>query len=295
MYLKWSKEIVATNSFEASLEGVFYPLDGRLCFFYGHRNAVHKITFPDCTDELVFYRSEGARIPLPSVWGIFEESGIPYLIYDDQHGIDLMRNCSLYPLPKPLSERYLQWRGPEKKLVEQVFRFGAYTIAHKGAFGYVCSKNDQQIWSFTGRGYLHTEIVKHEAVIFFGTAGMGGYFYVIDLKSGTPILCLKTQGTSCIIHHEADCYVLQKGNPSKLLRIDLIRGRICAECALVGNPTDHSVMNVYKETVYVTTFMHKRGQLTHTYVNAVDISGTQPCEPLKFYTYHRSNGAKTIG
>ncbi len=291
MVLKWSIQIARENRFAPTLAGLFYPINDELCFFYEHKGAVHKLILPLCADEMYWSGADNSRLPLPYHWGVFAENKTPYLICDERHCIDLTKSKNSAPCSQELMERYRRWRGEDTKPEERSFHFDSFTITHKGQFGYFCSENDRQCWFFRGQGYLYTEIVRWNDVIFFGTAGLGGYFYILDLKSGTPLLTLKTLGTPFILRHGEHCYIWQKGKPSRLLRVRLSSGEISAECILPDAPNDSSVMGVFQNTLYITTFTEKKGQLTGVYMNAVDISAEEQDISEPWHTYHLANGA----
>ena len=67
---------------------------------------------------------------------------------------------------------------------EDDFVFGEYRITHYGQFGYACFKADKLLWKKSLRGYLYTDIIKNNDRIIFGTNGMGGHFYSVNIDSG---------------------------------------------------------------------------------------------------------------
>ena len=56
-----------------------------------------------------------------------------------------------------------------------------------------CWSNDNILWKFTTWAWLYTEIIEKNGCIIFGTDGMGGRLYCLELETGKLISETKTQ------------------------------------------------------------------------------------------------------
>ena len=134
-----------------------------------------------------------------------------------------------------------------------------YQVRHKGEWGYICQKDGQDIWTFGGRGYLYTDMQREGDNLYFGTAGAGGYFYILNIHTGVPILSLRTGGTTVIQRRGSHAY-LYTGvgqRKSQLICVDLISGNILDEMELPGIASDVRVLGLWEDCIYTMTFEYK--------------------------------------
>lgn len=54
-------------------------------------------------------------------------------------------------------------------------------------------RNDKKLWKFTTWAWLSTEVIEKNSCIIFGTDGMGGRLYCLELETGKVISEIKTQ------------------------------------------------------------------------------------------------------
>lgn len=88
-----------------------------------------------------------------------------------------------------------------KSEIESKFYFGDYVVDYNGLSTIQCfSKETRAIsWKMKLKGYLYTQIYQKEDFIFFGTAGKGGAFYFINLKTGEILTEFVNQDSSQFI------------------------------------------------------------------------------------------------
>ncbi len=66
----------------------------------------------------------------------------------------------------------------------------------------VNTQTNQVLWTFRFVGYLYTEIKELNGIVYFGTAGQGGHFYGLDIKSGLLVHDVNTHGTTVFSIYE---------------------------------------------------------------------------------------------
>ncbi len=158
--------------------------------------------------------------------------------------------------------------------MEDSFVFDEYQISHKGEWGYSCKKDGVEIWQFSGRGYLYTDILRISDKIFFGTAGFGGYFYILNLSTGNPILSLRTGGTTVVKQCGALCYLYTGvgGRKSRLACLNVSDGRILEDIELPGTASDDSVLKLHENNVYTVTFQYKECYVENAILSCISLN-----------------------
>ncbi len=102
---------------------------------------------------------------------------------------------------------------------EAAFAFDEYEIRHRGERSFICLRDGKEAWRCRLQGYLYTDMVRYdlpidgsdppatEAVIVFGTAGMGGHFMGLRLADGSPRFDLNTRGTDRYLYDRTRFFV----------------------------------------------------------------------------------------
>lgn len=271
MYLLNSTQISVPNLWEPECCGIFAKIRETVYFYFS--NAGRLCSASDNEHErLNLYPSFRDNVlPLPNKWRLIESAGAVYLMFNISMGLDLCENRVLNMIPPFLQEEYRKLHKPEKYYVEEPFYFDDYCISHNGQTGYMCKKGSEVIWKFTGSAYLYTDIFRWKNHVFFGTAGKGGWFYIINLETGELVTGIKTGGTSIIEHQENRCYILQSDKSTKLLCIDIESGQIIDSIPLPGRSTINSVIKRMSNKLYITTFAYRASRLNHIVWNTVEL------------------------
>lgn len=271
MNLHQKRFIPSHNPWEPCFFGAFFAMDDIPCFLYDDRNRVCMLPL---THESPWAIDADLAHALPSRWTFLQHGGQPYLFIKPNVAIDLRQGEQLPDIPEALRTQYLESVRPEKYFEEYPFCFDDYCISHKGYCGYRCTKEGKTIWEFTGRAYLYTEITRWNNRVFFGTAGHGGYFYILDLDTGEAIASIKTGGTASIAQMGHLCFVACRGakrNCSKLLCVDLRNGKIVQELDLHGGVSSYSRLQLIGQQLHIVTFVYKGELLQNAIWNVVDI------------------------
>lgn len=274
MELFQSRYIPSTDPWEPNFGGWFFANGTVPCFVYKERGNVCLLPLTSDVPTIIHTNLGHEILPLPWHWIFLEHGGSSYLMVMPDAVIDLRQGKQLSYIPEPLRAKCLARIHPEKYFVEHQFCFDDYCISHKGNCGYRCTKTGEILWEFTGRAYLYTDIIRWNNHVFFGTAGHGGYFYILDIDSGESLASIKTGGTASIAQMDHLCFVASRGtkrNRSKLLCLDLRDGRIVQELDLHGEVTEDSKLQLIGQHLHIVTFEYRGEHLQNAIWNTVNI------------------------
>ena len=270
MKLQWSKSVGGENPWEPECFGVFSERNGLVVFFFLERNKLYAITENCNLVRINCAVAAGEVLPLPRKWIVTEIEGTPYLCLSAKYMINL-QSYEVNDQPEKAEDAYCAAAKSEDYYVYAPFQLGDYRIEHKGECGYLCRKDGQIIWKFNGRAYLYTEILRWKDSIFFGTAGNGGYFYVLGIEDGAVLTAIKTGGTTSIVREKHLCYVLSNDKKAKLLCIDLRDGKVIQEVDLPGKATMNSRLQLLNGKLHAVTFVYRKHVLESVMWNCVEI------------------------
>ena len=240
MKLMESVVIQHENPWEPHLDGLFLNRDGTVKFCCKEQNQVVAQDM-NGSREVWYTAPEGETLELPWDWTGAARGGPPML---------------------------RTWRPSEA----EIYYFGDYTISHTSQWSYVCKKAGEEVWSFKGYAWRYTLIERYGDNIYFGTAGQGGYFYLLNLHTGEPLLKLRTGGSAKICNRrENKLYLLQQEKKAYLLCIDLNDGTILERLELPGKADLHSAVRLIGDTVHAVTFTYKGGPVKDALWNRVEV------------------------
>ena len=271
MQLLWSKTIRELNPWGPEYAGVFCKIHGHVNFLYKTPKGpqvlseIQELPKPLCPDSADVY------FPLPLKWVLVEDEVPPHLFFTDNLVLNLSEMKLCDQPDEVVLEKYHTLRKPDMYYLEAPFDFGEYRISHKGYFGYQCTRNGIPAWTFKGQGYLYTDIARWNDRLYFGTAGQGGYFYILNLVTGEALTKIKTGGTVFIVRCGGVCYILHNEKHAKLLCIDLTDGSIRNEVALPGQSCKDSMLKEIDGRIHAITFEMKKSFIQHVYWNCVEI------------------------
>lgn len=273
MKLKESIYIESANPWPPEYHGFFCKIKGSIGFIFAERQTVKLLFKGSSSPDTIYCPSEGKKLHLPEKWVLVENEKGQFLFLDSTVAIDMQSMRVMQEFPNSIIEEYNKQLKPNGYYESQIFQFEEYTVAHKGPWGYICTKNGQKVWSFSGHAYLYTDIMCWKKHLYFGTAGYGGYFYVLDLESGAVLTKIKTGGTAEIVRVDNLCYILSNANNSKLLCIDLCDGTLKDELVLPGKASEHSALRMIENHLHTITFVSdkRNGSLKHAVWNCVSV------------------------
>lgn len=241
MKLMESVRICHNNPWEPDLDGLFLERDGTVKFCFKEKQSV-VVQSLDGKMETWYTAPEGEMLELPYRWtGVAK--GVP-------------------PMER------LGFASDA-----EVFYFGDKTISHTSQWSIVCRRGAETLWSFKGYAWRYTNIEQYGDNVYFGTAGQGGYFYILNLNTGEPLLKLKTGGTvNMYARRENKLYLLQQEKKAYLVCIDLNDGTILERLELPGKAQQHSAVKLIDNTVHCVTFTYqKTGPVKEALWNRVEV------------------------
>lgn len=268
MLCQWRKEIPCKRVWPPELTGHFFKRNDEVLFFFHFDRQVAFLA-----QNQAFLRSvcttSNLEKPLPSSWYLFEESTPSYLLLNDAAGINLDQLEYTEQLPSDAAAFYLEQR---KMALHQgiLWQKETWCIKSKGQSSYICEHNGKLQWSFSGRAYPYTPIFYYHGHVYWGTAGNGGYFYLLSLEAGNVIQKIKTGGTAAIVTVDHFCYFVANMPSAKLLCVDLLSGNIVEEVPLKGK-IEYSPLQLIDQQLHTITFEYKDGMPHKAWWNCVTL------------------------
>ena len=236
-----SVKIQHKNPWEPDLDGLFLNRNGgvKFCFKEGWSVVAQS---EDGEKEVWYTAQEGERLELPYHW-TGAAKGVPPMLRT--------------------------WWPSDA----EIYYFEDYTISHTSQWSYVCKKAGEAVWKFKSYAWRYTTIEQFGENIYFGTAGQGGYFYLLNLHTGKPLLKLKTGGTvNMYARRDNKLYLLQQEKRAYLVCVDLEDGTILERLELPGKANQHSAVKRIGNTVHAVTFTYqKTGPVKEAQWNRVEI------------------------
>ena len=102
----------------------------------------------------------------------------------------------------------------------KVYCFGNIEVYMHSAFIMACRVADsgKVIWKTKLGAYLYTDVDEKDGILYFGTDGMGGKFFAVNLSDGIIKYSYNTRGTSNFIYYKD--YVLLSNEKNKPVLIN---------------------------------------------------------------------------
>jgi outer membrane protein assembly factor BamB len=235
-------ELPLSDGWPSYLNGFFKMWDGAVKFCYDEYNRVMARN-EDGTSEVWYTAPEGERLPYIGYW---------------------TNACPGHPPLADLQEHHKD---------EEIYHYGGYTISHKSQWSYVCKRDGEEVWNFRCHSWRYTDISEWNDSIYFGTAGGGGYLYLLDLHTGKPILALKTGATVYIPRRENKVYVFQREKRKTfLVCVDLNDGSILDRVELPGMHNEDCALRLIGNTIHAVTYtLAKDRTYSHGFWHRVEI------------------------
>ena len=256
MELLWTEKFTGENIWEPNFRGHLIKWNNQPIFMFRKERQLAGIVIGPNGMSNAMILTPNVSVAIPRNWMFFEN----YLMCDEKCCIDLnsMQKCKEIPKNVQL-EFFDKAVKNEKHFINDAYVFGEYTISHRGEFGYQCKHNSDVVWNFTGQGYLHTDILRFDNCIVFGTDGRGGHFYILELSSGKILCDINTHGTNHYAFENDTFYILSQEKQSVVKSISIRSGIIIDEISLKGKIDSNSRILQYKKNILTTTFQYSAG------------------------------------
>lgn len=250
--------IPSENQWAWAFEGYFTQQNSQPLFIFRDQSvcAVSRVDGQPHTVYAPFIPD----LPISKNWQLREDLNSPLLLLTDKSAIDL-QTFKIVPHDYTL----------QKRSAYPCWDLGEYHIDYNAITLLSCTKNGAKAWQFRMRAYLYTPIYQWNDLIFFGTAGHGGYLYILRLDTGDVIAAIKTGGTVCIAQEGLYCYVLANAPKAKLLKLLLDSGSIAEEVPLPGK-AQYSSLRLMNGEVHAITYVFRNNQLSQALWNCVALS-----------------------
>lgn len=88
---------------------------------------------------------------------------------------------------------------PQKRIFNdaKIYSFGDKEVFMQSPFMMSCrdKQNQKTLWKYKLSAYLYTQVEEYNDILYFGTAGKGGYFYGVSLNNGQTVFSYNTGQT----------------------------------------------------------------------------------------------------
>ena len=258
MKILWNKQFRREYLWEPNCGGQFIKQENHVAFIFKDDDSLLAFPEKDTLPRLLYTKTSNEILPLPIEWTVVETPDDIFLMVSEDQGLNLKNNIFFHDVPEHIRMEFKKHFRPLAYYVTDPQSLGEYTILHKDNWGYICMKEDEKLWEFNGRAYLYTDMMRWKDRLFFGTAGQGGYFYVLDLNTGVPLASIKTGGTRRIVQVDNLCYILRREKRTQLVCVDLSDGRIVSQCDLPGKSSVDSAIAMIDNRIHAITFNYSR-------------------------------------
>jgi hypothetical protein len=139
------------------------------------------------------------------------------------------------------------------------YRFKNKIIRYNGRMGIECLENisGKLIWKHKLKGYIYTKIEYKKGCLIFGTAGMGGALYCIELTTGNIKRDVSNGGVSHYEWFQDTIFITD--SKYNFQRVDPYSNKTIDRLDLKDKMTGYSPVKVDDNRVYTVVFNKKSG------------------------------------
>ncbi|WP_455004976.1 dehydrogenase [Capnocytophaga gingivalis] len=142
---------------------------------------------------------------------------------------------------------------PQKRILNdaKVYSFGDKEVFMQSPFMMSCrdKQNQKTLWKYKLSAYLYTEIEEYKDILYFGTAGKGGYFYGISLNNGQTVFSYNTGQTVRFVRSGEHIIISDK--KQKPILINALTGEFIHSLDIGKNTIDYEQQILwYKNRFY---------------------------------------------
>lgn len=270
LQLKWTNTYENEGFWEPDHSGLFLLLD-KPFFFFRKRSTLVCFSFDESGLGPIWFPEGSRKTALPSCWLVLDEPH-KQIVCSEESSFHLNPFC-WETADSEASRLFLrQEEAKRQKLVDGDFLFGEYTIKHDGSCGFRCFLKDEEQWRCRCQGYLYTDMELYDGNrILFGTAGLGGRFYELDLMSGRKIAEINTKGTNHYTGEGHMRYMFLLGKPGRIAAVNLNSGTIEDSVVLPGAATKDTRIWKYGDLLFATSFLYKCGKPSAAQVSCITL------------------------
>ena len=142
---------------------------------------------------------------------------------------------------------------PQKRIFNdaKVYSFGDKEVFMQSPFMMSCrdKQNQKTLWKYKLSAYLYTEVEEYNDILYFGTAGKGGYFYGVSLNNGQTVFSYNTGQTVHFVRSGERIIISDK--KQKPILINALTGEIIHSLDIGKYTIDYEQQMLwYKEHFY---------------------------------------------
>ena len=142
---------------------------------------------------------------------------------------------------------------PQKRIFNdaKVYSFGDKEVFMQSPFMMTCrdKQNQKTLWKYKLSAYLYTEVEEYNDILYFGTAGKGGYFYGVSLNNGQTVFSYNTGQTVHFVRSGERIIISDK--KQKPILINALTGEIIHSLDIGKYTIDYEQQMLwYKERFY---------------------------------------------
>lgn len=142
---------------------------------------------------------------------------------------------------------------PQKRIFNdaKVYSFGDKEVFMQSPFMMSCrdKQNQKTLWKYKLSAYLYTEVEEYNDILYFGTAGKGGYFYGVSLNNGQTVFSYNTRQTVHFVRSGERIIISDK--KQKPMLINALTGEIIHSLDIGKYTIDYEQQMLwYKERFY---------------------------------------------
>ena len=142
---------------------------------------------------------------------------------------------------------------PQKRIFNdaKVYSFGDKEVFMQSPFMMSCrdKQNQKTLWKYKLSAYLYTQVEEYNDILYFGTAGKGGYFYGVSLNNGQTVFSYNTGQTVHFVRSGKGIIISDK--KQKPMLINALTGEIIHSLDIGKYTIDYEQQMLwYKEHFY---------------------------------------------
>ena len=142
---------------------------------------------------------------------------------------------------------------PQKRIFNdaKVYSFGDKEVFMQSPFMMSCrdKQNQKTLWKYKLSAYLYTQVEEYNDILYFGTAGKGGYFYGVSLNNGQTVFSYNTGQTVHFVRSGEGIIISDK--KQKPMLINALTGEIIHSLDIGKYTIDYEQQMLwYKERFY---------------------------------------------
>ena len=153
---------------------------------------------------------------------------------------------------------------PQKRILNdaKVYSFGDKEVFMQSPFMMSCrdKQNQKTLWKYKLSAYLYTEIEEYKDILYFGTAGKGGYFYGISLNNGQTVFSYNTGQTVRFVRSGKRIIISDK--KQKPILINALTGEIIHSLDIGKNTIDYEQQMLWYKNRFYGIVRNKKKDLS---------------------------------